>query len=336
MAKPHLIVTHKPGSMERELLCERLGELVQLTFIGDLAPEKRKEALAKAEILFAWNPPRELREEEYAGMKQVRLIQLLSAGANHVPFFLIPDEVAIASNVGAFAEPMAEHVLAMVLTLAKQLFGQHEKLKRDEFDDVSPSRMLRGSVCGILGFGGIGQATARLLRALGASIYGINSSGKSPEPADFLGTLNDLKYVLESSDIVVITLPLNRSTRGLIGSRELSWMKSRAILINVARGDIIQEEPLYERLVKDPEFLVGIESWWIEPFSHGEFRTNYPFFDRPNFLGCPHNSAKVPGIMIEATRRAVENVIRCLKQEPLRGIVRREDYVGERVNGLSD
>ena len=57
--------------------------------------------------------------------------------------------------------------------------------------------MLRGSVCGILGFGGIGQAAARLMRALGAKIYGINTSGKSAEPADFLGTLNDLKHVLE-------------------------------------------------------------------------------------------------------------------------------------------
>ena len=327
MAKPILVVTHKPGSEARELLSERLKELVRLVFIKDLTVHNRAEALATADLLFAWNPPKELREEEYAGMKNLRFLQLLSAGANHVPYALLPDEVIIASNVGAFAEPMAEHVLAMVLALAKQLFVQHEKLKRAAFDDVSTSRMLRGSVCGILGFGGIGQAAARLLRALGAKIYAVNSSGKSAEPADFLGTLKDLKYVLESSDIVVIALPLNHSTKGLIGNRELSWMKNRAILVNVARGDIIEERPLYERLAENPEFLVGIESWWIEPFSHGEFRTNYPFFDLPNFLGCPHNSAKVPGIMLEATHRAVENVIRFLKQEPLRGLVRREDYV---------
>ena len=326
MAKPILVVTHEPGSEARELLGERLKELVQVVFIKDLTAENRAEALAKADLLFAWNPPKELREDEYAGMKKLRFLQLISAGANHVPFALLPDEVVIASNVGAFAEPMAEHVVAMVLALTKQLFVQHEKLKRAEFDDVSTSRMLRGSVCGILGFGGIGQATAHLLRALGAKIYAINSSGKSTEPADFVGALKDLKYVLESSDIVVISLPLNRSTKGLIGRRELSWMKSRAILVNVARGDIIEEGPLYEHLVRNPEFLAGIESWWIEPFSHGEFRTNYPFFELPNFLGCPHNSAKVPGIMLEATRRAVENVVRFLKQEPLRGLVRREDY----------
>jgi phosphoglycerate dehydrogenase-like enzyme len=327
MANPHLVVTYDAGKRDRGLFGEYLGELVRLTFIRDSASERRLNALATADILFAWNPPKELRQDEYTRMKNLRFLQLLSAGANHIPFSLIPDEVVIASNVGAFAEPMAEHVLALVLALSKQLLVQHERLKRREFDDVTPSRMLRGSVCGILGFGGIGQATARLMCALGARIYGINSSGRSSEPAEFVGTLRDLKYVLESSDIIVIALPLNRASKGLIGSRELAWMKDRAILINVARGDILDEQALYERLVKTPEFMAGIESWWIEPFSHGEFRTNYPFLNLPNFLGCPHNSAKVPGMMFEATRRAVENVVRFLKQEPLKGLVRREDYL---------
>jgi phosphoglycerate dehydrogenase-like enzyme len=326
MARPHLLVTYGPGDRERELFSEYLDEVRRITFLKDLDSARREEALATADVLFAWNPPKELPPQDYARMKKLRFIQLLSAGANHIPYSLIPDDVVIASNVGAFAEPMAEHVLGMVLALAKQLFVQHARLKRGEFDDVSTSRMLHGSVCGILGFGGIGQATARLMRALGARIYAINTSGRSSEPTDFLGTMKDLQHVLEAADIIVVTLPLNRFTKGLIGRRELSWMKTRAILINVARGDIVDETALYEHLVAHPEFLAGIESWWIEPFSHGEFRTNYPFLDLPNFLGCPHNSAKVPGMMIEATRCALANVVRYLKQEPLKGLVRRGDY----------
>ncbi len=326
MATPRLLVTYDPGSQERRLLSKSLAELSQLTFIKDLEASGRDEALARAEVLFAWNPPKELQLQDYRLLKNLHFIQLLSAGANHVPYSLVPDDVVIASNVGAFAEPMAEHVLGMVLALAKQLFVQHTRLKRGEFDDVSPSRRLRGSVCGILGFGGIGQATARLMHALGTKIYALNTSGRSPEPTDFLGTLKDLRVVLEASDMVVVTLPLNRFTKGLIGRQELSWMKTRAILINVARGDIVDEKALYEHLVAHPEFLAGIESWWIEPFSHGEFRTNYPFLDLPNFLGCPHNSAKVPGMMLEATRCALANVVRYLKQEPIQGLVRRGDY----------
>lgn len=327
MKVPHLLVTYDPGSRERELFSEYLAEVSRVTFVKELNSAQREEALAIADVLFAFNPPKELLPEEYGLMKKLRFVQLLSAGANHVPYSLIPDEVVIASNVGAFAEPMAEHVLGMVLALAKQLFVQHANLRRGEFDDVTPSRMLRGSVCGILGFGGIGQATARLMRALGAKIYAVNTRGRSPEPADFLGTLNDLQHVLEAADIVVVTLPLNRATKGLIGKRELSWMKSRAILINVARGDIIDERALYEHLVAHREFLAGIESWWIEPFSHGEFRTHYHFFELPNFLGCPHNSAKVPGMLLEATRHALKNVVCYLKHEPIKGAVRRGDYV---------
>ena len=198
-----LAVSHEPGNKERELSRNILVNLRAFLLLRILSP-RSKRSPGKADILFAWNPPKELHPEEY-GMKKLRFVQLLSAGANHVPFPLIPDEVVIASNVGAFAEPMAEHVLGMVLALAKQLFVQHANMKRGEFDDVSASRMLRGSVCGILGFGGIGQAAARLMRALGAQIYGVNTSGWSAEPADFLGTLNDLQHVLEAADIVVVT-----------------------------------------------------------------------------------------------------------------------------------
>jgi phosphoglycerate dehydrogenase-like enzyme len=74
--------------------------------------------------------------------------------------------------------------------------------------------------------------------------------------------------------------------------------------------------------------MVGIDAWWIEPLRHGEFRINYPFFELQNFLGSPHNSAVVPGIMVEAVRYAAENVLRFLRGQPIAGLVRREDYLG--------
>ena len=336
MTRPHLLVTYDPGSDVRRLLTEYLAEVSELGFVKDLDAARREEALADAEILLSWNPPKEIADQEYRLFQNLRFVQLVAAGANHVPYALIPDQVVIASNVGAFADPMAEHVLAMVLALGKQLFVQHANLIQGKFDDVTLSRRLRGSVCGILGFGGIGRATARLMRAFGAKIHAINTSGRSDEPTDFIGTLKDLRAVLEAADIVIITLPLNRFTKGLIGKQQLSWMKERAMLINVARGDIVDEQALYEHLVGHPEFLAGIESWWIEPFSHGAFRTNYPFLKLPNFLGCPHNSAKVSGMLLEATRRAVENVVRYLHGEPLRGVVRRDDYVAEGGHAIAE
>ena len=319
-------VTYKVREANRALLRELFGSAAGLSFLDDLTPPDRKQALEEADALLTWNLPKELREEEFALLQNVGLIQLLSAGADHVPYASLPPKITIASNVGAYAKPMAEHVLAMTLALSKNLIREHRNLSHGAFNQSRPNRMLRGMVCGILGFGGIGKATARLMRALGMRIYAVNTTGTSDEPVDFIGTVVDLRYVLSSSDVVVISLPLMKSTRGLIGRRELSWMKDDAILINVARGAIIDEAALYEQLQQRPELKAGIDAWWTEPFTHGVFATNYPFFELPTVVGSPHNSAIVPGMNEHSTRLAVENILRFWNKEPLRGTVRREDY----------
>ncbi len=324
---PHVVVTYTIGEAKRALLKEILGGDARVSFLIDMPTGLRQQTLVDAGVLLSWNLPKELGAGEFGLLKKLRMIQLLSAGADHVPYADLPDNIVIASNIGAYAEPMAEHVLAMTLALAKRLFREHQNLAQGEFNQSKLNRMLRGSVCGILGFGGIGKATARLMRAFGARIYAVNTSGKTSEPVEFIGTLENLQHVLSSSDVVVISLPLTKTTRGLIGKRELEWMKRDAILINVARGDIIDEGALYNHLATYPGFMAGIDAWWIEPFGHGEFRTNYPFFALPNVMGSPHNSAMVQGIADEGTRRAAENVKRFLEGEPTAGIVRREDYV---------
>jgi phosphoglycerate dehydrogenase-like enzyme len=254
-------------------------------------------------------------------------IQLLSAGADHIPFADLPPRIIVASNPGAYAAPMAEHVLAMTLALAKHLLVQQQKLKEGEFDQFTPNRMLSGMTAGILGYGGIGRATARLMRAFGMRIYAINTSGTSSEPADFLGTLQDLERVLRESDVMVISLPLTSKTRGLIGKQELEWMKPDAILVNVARGALFDEEALYTHVKSHANFLLGIDAWWTEPFLTGQFNMEYPFLELPNVLGSPHNSGVVPGVLAGATRQAAENVKRFLKGEQVVGIARREDYL---------
>lgn len=270
-------------------------------------------------------PEGELSPEEFGELGRARFMQLFSAGADQVPFESLPAGLKVASNAGAYAEPMAEHVLAMTLALAKRLPLEHERLRRGEFNQGSLNRSLRGASCGILGFGGIGKATACLMRALGTRIQAINRSGRGHELAEFVGALDDLERVLRSSDVVVVALPLDETTRGLIGARELSWMKPSAILINVARGGIIDEEAFYEHLKAHPEFMAGIDAWWVEPLSHGEFRVDHPFLELPNVLGSPHNSARVPDAMTEGMRRAAENVRRYLNDEPVSGIVRSGD-----------
>jgi glycerate dehydrogenase len=327
MDRPGVIVTYRTDEAERSLVEERLGRLVRLGFLKDLPREERASLLACAEIAIAWFPQREFPEESWSQLGGLRLLQLVSAGVDHLPFARLPAGLRIAANVGAYADPMAEHVLAMILGVYKNLCSRHAALAMGSFEQHLPNRMLKGSSCGILGYGGIGRATARLLKPFGVRILGVNSTGRGDEVADFCGTLEDLERVLGESDIVVIALPLTRTTAGLIGRKELSLMKEDGLLVNVARGEIVDQRALYAHLTAHPAFTAAIDAWWVEPQRQGRFELEHPFFDLPNVLGSPHNSGIVPGALMDGLRRAVENVERFLGGEEPRGVVRREEYL---------
>jgi glycerate dehydrogenase len=328
VAEPLVVVSYPVDAEIEAVNREVLGREAQLVFSSRMPADEREAALAHAEVLLSLSLPREVPVGALREATELRLLQLISAGVDHLDFEEIPQQVVVASNVGAYAEPMAEHVMAMVLACAKRLPQRHAALALGEFDQRSLSLTLDGAVCAIVGFGGIGKATARLMRAFGAQVWALNTSGHTEEPVSFAGTMADLDHVLPVADVIVLAVPLTRATRGLISEHELGLMKPTAILVNVARGDVVDESALYEHLRAHPDFCASIDAWWREPSRNGEFRTQYPFFELPNVIGSPHNSALVPGIFAKAARRAAENVRRFLQGDPLTGVARREDYVG--------
>lgn len=323
MKNYHFIITFRASEKQKEIINRLLNKNGKVTFLKEIPEGERNSVLTSANILISWNPSKELINIDKEKLAGIQFVQLLSAGYDHIDTKQFPRNCLIASNKGAYSEPMAEHILGMMLALYKHLFVQHQKMAKGEFDQLSENRSLKNTICGIIGFGGIGKATAKLLKPFGTKIYALNSSGKTDEEVDFVGTLNDLDYVLSKSDIIVISVPLNNLTNGLIGKRELELMKPNGMIINVARGAIIKEKDLFDHLKSNKDFFAGIDAWWNEPSSNRSFNLTYPFFDLSNFLGSPHNSAIVPGSLLAGAELAIQNVLKYINSEIVSGLIQR-------------
>lgn len=309
------MVTYPMTARSRAIVAEELAGAAEVIYLTDLAPQARAQALQHAGAVLANDTSKELQPGESSLIAEARLLQFSAAGVDWVPTRELPPQLPVAGNKGATAEPMAEHILALTLAAAKRLFIEHDELKRGAFHQRSPNRMLRGAVCGILGFGAVGVATARLMRAFGMKIHAINRRGASAEPTDWIGTTERLDDLLCASDVLVICAALTTATQGLIGARELALMKEDAILVNVARGEIVDEAALYAHLTAHPRFFAGIDAWWVEPVRHGRFTMGHPFLDLPNVIGSPHNSAGGGVWRDVSLRRAVANCRRVLLGE---------------------
>jgi phosphoglycerate dehydrogenase-like enzyme len=319
-----LVVTLNMSERSRAIVAEELGG-AGAVYLSDVATADREAVLKGAGAILSNDVGDELSSSERQMIGGARLLQFTAAGIDWVPIAELPPGLPVAGNGGASAEPMAEHIVAMAMACAKRLFIEHDNLKRGEFNQRTPTKMLRGGVCGILGLGGVGVATARLMRGLGMTVHAINRSGKSDEPLDWIGTPDRLGEMLAAADVFVVCLALTRHTLGMIGARELGLMKDDAILINVARGEIVDEAALYARLLAHPRFYAGIDAWWIEPVRHHRFEMGHDFLSLPNVVGSPHNSAGGGVWRDVSLRRAVANCRRALVGEPVLHLARDEE-----------
>ena len=313
--RPPLVITFELSDRRKAIVADALAGASAVVYLTELDETARAEALRNTGVLLTVNTSKELRSGEAKLLVGARLIQFMIAGVDFIRLGELPEGVPVATNGGGYAESMAEHALAMALAAAKRLILEHENLKRGQFNQFKRNRMLAGRVCGIFGFGGIGAATARLMRGIGMQIHAINRHGRTDQQVDWIGTPERLNELLETADVLVISAPLTRATHSLIGAAELRRMKDDAILLNLARGEIVQERPLYDHLVKHPSFTACIDAWWIEPVRHGEFRIDQPFLDLPNVIASPHNSGQGDGAHDLSLRRAVENCRRALTGE---------------------
>lgn len=327
MPQATIVVTFAPDPALREKLsASAAAGGAELVFLPGLDAAARKAALGRAVALIARHT-NEFAPGELPLIAAARLLQLTVAGVDYIPLAEVPPGVAIASNRGAFNEPMAEHTAALALAAAKRLLVEHKNLARGEFNQFTPNRLLAGGVCGVFGFGGIGQAAARKMRALGMRIHALNRSGRTSEPVEWIGASGELDTLLAAADVLVIAAPLSRTTLGAIGAAQLARMKEDAILVNLARGEIVDQGALYRHLEAYPRFTACLDAWWVEPLRHGAFKLDYPFLELPNVIGSPHNSAMVPGSRLGVLGACLENCLRVARGEPPERLVPEDEQL---------
>jgi phosphoglycerate dehydrogenase-like enzyme len=269
-----------------------------------------------------------LSEGKIEKFVQLKLIQSTRAGVDALDFGKIPSQVLVCGNVGAYGEQMAEHVFGMLLYFARNIGLSDSLLKQGIWEIPSNSLFLKDKTITILGTGGIGDWIAKLAGCFGMKTVGVNTSGHPVPKFDQVFSIENLDEALGYAEIVVVALPLTVKTFHLIDRDRLGKMKKDAILVNVARGYIIDEAAVYKHLQENHDFRAALDVWWWYPKKGEKFAQRFPFFELPNFLGTPHDSGIVPETEELALLSAIENIGRFVRNEPLKGLMDRTEYVG--------
>ena len=292
----------QPDDAERVVLQDALGDVAWLHAEPD--PE--------VEVALTFFPRREMQRSATAwrDLPNLRLIQSCTAGLNHMGWRDLPG-VPVAAAPGATGPIIAEYVLGCVLAWSRGLIWHTGRIAKGDFRLGDPVKALSELRIGVVGMGGIGQATARLLAGLGCTVEGVSRSGHAGDAADVFvatGTMADLPAMFARCDVVVLCLPLTEETEGLVGLDLLSGMMGRhALLVNVARGPIVKEDELFAWLDSSRKHMAALDVWWHYP-GPGEKPFSYPFDTLPNVIMTPHNSPNVSGFRLRMLAQACDQV----------------------------
>ncbi|HEX6306800.1 MAG TPA: D-2-hydroxyacid dehydrogenase [Longimicrobiales bacterium] len=293
---------------------------------GGGTSEEAVRAMAGAEIYFGLGLPRDLL---LAGLAAPGRLRWIHTGAAGVRSLLHPElaasDIVLTNSAGIHAEPIAETVIGMALHFARGIDHAVRAQERAEWrahiyeSRDSGVRELSGATLGIVGYGGIGRAVARRARALGMRVAA--SRRRSPAaphdgPAELITGPGALERLLEQSDFLVLAAPSTSETRGLIGAPELARMKKGAVLINVARGDLIDEPALLAALRNGRLRGAALDVFATEPLP-----PESPLWQQPNVLVAPHVSATSPRFWEREGELILDNVKRYLGGRELRNVV---------------
>ena len=264
-------------------------------------------------------------------MSNLRLIQSILAGVNHIPFAQLDKKVVVCSNAGAYSDEVAEYAWSLLLTAAKRIVDFHDAVKTDRWTlrrtlGGKEVTILEQKTLGILGYGGIGSAVARMGKGFRVNIHAFSRKPIREKGVRSFQGSKGLSRVLAESDAVIISLPLTKFTNKIIDADKLATMKKDAILVNIARGELVNETALYEHLKGNPDFRYATDVWWYREGKES-LKTTHPFFELPNFIGTPHVSGPSGLATGKPAKFAIENVTRFLRGLKPKNIVNPSEYL---------
>jgi len=259
---------------------------------------------------------------------RLRLLQLPGAGTDDIAFEAVPPQAAVC-NVYEHEIGIAEYIFSAMLQWAVGIPRMDAALRRGQWygSHLSGPRHdeLYGKTVGIIGYGRIGREVARRARAFSMKLLACSRTPRGvDEFVESVGGMNHLPELLRATDFVVLALPLERSTIGVIGPRQLAGMKRTAVIINVARGALIDERALFEACRDRRIGGAAIDTWFKYP-AEGQLvgePSNLPFRDLENVIMTPHASGWTEGLRPRRCKIIAANLDRVARGEPLVNVVK--------------
>lgn len=250
-------------------------------FAKTTAPAQLIEEAKDADVMILANMP--MPAEVIRACPNLKFIDVAFTGVDHVGLDAARERHIAVSNASGYSnEAVAELVLGMVLSLARNIRQVEDRCRAGSTKDGLVGWELKGKTVGIIGLGKIGSRTAELFQAFGSRILAQSRTYHADAP-DYVKQVSQ-EELLRHSDIVVLHCPLNDSTRNLINAEKLALMKPTALLINVARGPVVNESDLAAALKNGVIAGAGIDVFDKEP----PLDTASPILQAPNVLVTPH------------------------------------------------
>jgi phosphoglycerate dehydrogenase-like enzyme len=295
------------------------------TLADDCDTQRLIPLLGEAEIVVG-----HIWKKGFPEAPRLKFIQSTAAGLDLIDVPSIPSGVALC-NVFGHEPAIAEYVIATILVLQQRLLDRVSAFRAGSWPADGPGGGTRhgemlGATIGIVGYGRIGREVARRAVAFGCEVIGANRSAiADPGDAAQIYPLGELDQMLPRCDVVVIAAGLAPETQGLIDARRLGLMKPGALLVNIGRARIVDEEALYAALRDGRLGGAALDVWWCYPNpADPHVRPSHlPFHELPNVLMTPHTSSATAGTAERRWSVVAGNLDRFVRGESLSNVVMR-------------